>query len=221
MRHALQNKRLEVFFDRSALILIDMQIYQTREGAITKNYQMISPKIPEYYLKRVTDVIEPNIIRLLERFRSANSTVIFTKYASNREDESDLPAFIREYNRFARDEFGEAIIPHINDASCELIESLEPLDSEMVIQKSCSGAFTNTNLDSLLKERNIEQIFVAGVLTHACVESTARVGCDLGYEVIVINDACASLDPKLHENALAAMEVISIRIASTKEIMNS
>lgn len=47
------------------------------------------------------------------------------------------------------------------------------------------------------------------------------VGVDLGYEVFVVEDACATLDPNLHENSIAAMEVLSANIMTVQLALDS
>ncbi|MAV54501.1 MAG: hypothetical protein CMJ28_00930 [Phycisphaerae bacterium] len=56
-------------------------------------------------------------------------------------------------------------------------------------QGLCS--FSNTGLDSLLKERGIKNVVIAGVVTSVCIDSTARVAADKGYNVTVLSDCTA------------------------------
>lgn len=65
-----------------------------------------------------------------------------------------------------------------------------PLRGEVMMEKSVPCAFTNNCLDDILGEKGINKIVIVGVATHNSVESTARTGGNLGYEVIVIEDAC-------------------------------
>ncbi len=219
MRQAVRaGGRPALDFEHAALIVVDMQHYQAREGSIVKLYGAISPAIGEYYLHRVRTLAEPNTVRLLQRFRAGGGGVIFTCFASACEDESDLPGYIREGNRASLALSGEALIPQVDDPAAGLLETMQPGDGEVVLQKSRSGAFVNTRLDALLRERGVEQVVVCGVLTHACVENTVRVAIDLGYTVFVVDDACATLDPALHEHALAAMELLSAHVVDTVDL---
>ncbi len=221
IRKAVSDSKPIIDFSNAALLIIDMQEYQTREGSITKIYGMISPSISEYYLERVKNIAEPNVIRVLNQFRKIAAPVIFTKFASVKEDESDLAQYCRDGNQISNDISGEPLIPHINSKAASLTAAFEPKKDEILLQKARSGAFINTSLDDLLREKGVEQLVIAGVLTHACVENTARVGIDLGYSVFVVDDACATLDPDLHENSIAAMEVLSASIVQAEDVIDA
>jgi len=208
-----------VEYKHSALIVIDMQIYQVRESAISKSYGMIAPEIPAYYLAAVEETIEPNVGRLLDAFREHKATVVFTKFVTKDTDSSDLPPYLREANKFAVEAFGGPIIPQDGVPSTEIIDSLRPIEGELIVKKSGSSAFTNTNLHTLLKSRSVKQIVLVGVFTNFCVENTARSGFDLGYEVVIAEDACAAPLPQLHDNSVAAMEMLFAAIAKTEKLI--
>jgi nicotinamidase-related amidase len=63
------------------------------------------------------------------------------------------------------------------------------------LRKEVHSAFHGEpDLDAWLRERGIEQIAVCGIQTNRCCESTARVGCDLGYDVLFVSDAMYTFD---------------------------
>ncbi|MFG2010039.1 isochorismatase family protein [Micromonospora sp. NPDC048868] len=70
-----------------------------------------------------------------------------------------------------------------------LIEGLSPAPGEPTLVKTSHNAFTTTNLQQVLTTAGVRGITVCGIRTEQCVETTARVGCDLGYEVIFVTDA--------------------------------
>ncbi|HEX2986988.1 MAG TPA: isochorismatase family protein, partial [Chloroflexota bacterium] len=91
-----------------------------------------------------------------------------------------------------------------------------PQDGETVIEKTLPCSFDRTTLHDFLQLRGISVLILAGLMTHMCVETTARGALPLGYAVIVAADACASRDlpsfdgqviphQEVHRNALAAM----------------
>jgi nicotinamidase-related amidase len=73
-----------------------------------------------------------------------------------------------------------------------LFDTLAARPGEPVITKTSHNAFTTTNLQQLLTERGVRRIVVCGIRTEQCVETTARVGSDLGYEVVFVTDATAT-----------------------------
>ncbi|NVM56365.1 MAG: cysteine hydrolase, partial [Candidatus Helarchaeota archaeon] len=51
-------------------------------------------------------------------------------------------------------------------------------------------------------------VLVTGVVTHFCVESTAREASDYGFTVYILDDCCAGWSPELHEMALKTFELL-------------
>ena len=88
----------------------------------------------------------------------------------------------------------------------DIIPELYPLEGEPVIDKPGKGAFYATDLDALLHNRGIEQLFVCGVTTEVCVNTTVREANDRGYRCIVLADCCASYFPHFHETGLAMIK---------------
>ena len=77
---------------------------------------------------------------------------------------------------------------------------------ELVIDKPGKGAFYHTELESALKRRNVETLFVCGVTTEVCVNTTVREGNDRGFRCIVLGDCCASYFPEFHTMGLAMIK---------------
>ena len=61
-----------------------------------------------------------------------------------------------------------------------------------VIEKNFPNSFRGTNLDQQLKDLNVKNLVVAGMMTHMCVDATVRHAADLGYKVTLLADACAT-----------------------------
>jgi nicotinamidase-related amidase len=74
-------------------------------------------------------------------------------------------------------------------AGAQFLEPTKPINGEIVITKTASGAFTGTSLDSTLRNMGIEHLIVVGFLTDECVETTVRVALDYGYVTRVVSDA--------------------------------
>ncbi|MEW2132883.1 isochorismatase family protein [Streptomyces sp. NPDC005435] len=70
-----------------------------------------------------------------------------------------------------------------------LEELVPPLPGEPVLRKTAHNAFTTTHLQQLLTEVGVGELWVCGIRTEQCVETTARLGSDLGYEVVFVADA--------------------------------
>ncbi|MFI8305160.1 cysteine hydrolase family protein [Streptomyces sp. NPDC085927] len=67
--------------------------------------------------------------------------------------------------------------------------------AELLVTKSVNSAFHGTpDLGAWLKDAGISQVVLAGIQTNMCVETTARVGGNLGYDVVVVFDATYTFD---------------------------
>jgi nicotinamidase-related amidase len=53
------------------------------------------------------------------------------------------------------------------------------------------NAFSNTSLESVLRERGIKDVLVAGMITSLCIDSTGRAAYERGYNVTILSD-CTS-----------------------------
>jgi nicotinamidase-related amidase len=76
-----------------------------------------------------------------------------------------------------------------------LFEELsEPRPGEPVLHKTSHNAFTTTNLQQILTAHGVRELRVCGIRAEQCVETTTRVGSDLGYAMTFVSDA-TSTDP--------------------------
>ncbi|GHB49278.1 hydrolase [Streptomyces viridiviolaceus] len=67
--------------------------------------------------------------------------------------------------------------------------------AELLVTKTVNSAFLGTpDLGAWLRAEGVSQIVVAGIQTNMCVETTARMGGNLGYEVLVAYDATYTFD---------------------------
>jgi nicotinamidase-related amidase len=84
----------------------------------------------------------------------------------------------------------------------DIVEDLSPRVGEPVIDKPGKGAFYQTDLELVLKNRGITTLLVCGVTTEVCVHTTIREGNDRGFRCVAIADACASYFPEFHRVGL-------------------
>jgi biuret amidohydrolase len=84
----------------------------------------------------------------------------------------------------------------------DIIPELAPLAGEPVVDKPGKGAFYATDLEAMLRHRDIADLIVCGVTTEVCVHTTVREANDRGFRCIVPADACASYFPEFHQMAL-------------------
>ena len=77
----------------------------------------------------------------------------------------------------------------------EIVEELKPREDDLVVLKTRYSGFTGTTLDSLLRTRGIRYLFLAGIATNVCVESTLRDAYFLDYWPILIMDGTLQAGP--------------------------
>jgi nicotinamidase-related amidase len=80
----------------------------------------------------------------------------------------------------------------------EIHTSVAPAEDDIVVTKHRVGAFTGTDLDMILRAKDIETLVLFGISTSGVVLSTVRHAADADYRLIVIKDCCADQDAEVH-----------------------
>jgi ureidoacrylate peracid hydrolase len=83
----------------------------------------------------------------------------------------------------------------------ELVDELKPQSGDIVLHKTRYSAFFNSQLDSVLRARDIRNIVFVGIATNVCVESTLRDGFFLEYFGVVLEDATHQAGPDFVQQA--------------------
>lgn len=200
---------------RSALILIDMQRDFLEPGGFGA---ALGNDVSQ--LRRALAPCR----RMLDVARQVGLPVIHTR-EGHRSDLSDVPAAKIERGPADRrigspGPMGRILVR--GEPGHEIVPELAPLPSEPLIDKPGKGAFYQTDLELMLRNRRIETLLVCGVTTEVCVHTTVREANDRGYRCLVLGDACASYFPEFHEVGLrmiAAQGGIFGWVATTDEVV--
>ncbi|MET9609494.1 cysteine hydrolase family protein [Streptomyces sp. NPDC006512] len=116
---------------------------------------------------------EDNIAALMDAWQASGRPVVLVRHAS------------RPGSVLAPDQPGYAFK--------DLVE--ERRHESLLVTKTVNSAFYGTpDLAGWLASRGIGQVVVAGIQTNMCVETTARMAGNLGYEVLVPLDATHTFD---------------------------
>ena len=102
------------------------------------------------------------------------------------------------------------------DGGSDIHDSVAHFEGEPIVYKHEPNSFLNTNLLDLLKSWEIERVVVCGMMTHMCVDATARAASDFGFQVIIAEDACATRDLKFGETTIPAEHVHKAFLAALK-----
>jgi nicotinamidase-related amidase len=141
---------------------------------------------------------------VLAAARKAGMVVVHTR-EGHRPDLSDLPPAKLRRGNFPT-KIGDSgpmgrILVRGEDGH-DIIPELAPIAGEPVIDKPGKGAFYATDLQEMLKHRDVKQLVVTGVTTEVCVNTTVREANDRGFECLVLSDCCGSYFPEFHEMGL-------------------
>jgi nicotinamidase-related amidase len=99
----------------------------------------------------------------------------------------------------------------------EIHESVTPAAGEPVIQKAHPNSFLATPLEAELRARDVEHVVVIGMMTSMCVDATVRAAVDLGFEVTVAHDACATRDLEFAGAPIRAQQVHGAFLAALSD----
>jgi len=208
---------LSVELERAALVIIDMQrdfLEPGGFGAALGND-----------VTRLRTAVAP-CRDVLAAVRPLGLLVIHTR-EGHRPDLSDAPPHKVERgdpkNRIgARGPMGRILVR--GEPGHDIIAELYPLQDEPVIDKPGKGAFYQTDLELMLRNRGIDTLFVAGVTTEVCVNTTVREANDRGFRCVVLSDCCASYFPEFHQAGLAMIKAqggIFGSVAGSKSLLDA
>jgi len=208
---------LSVDLDRAALVIIDMQRDFLEPGGFG---EALGNDV-----SRLQAAVGP-CRQVLTSARRLGMLVIHTR-EGHRPDLSDAPPHKVERgdpaNRIgARGPMGRILVR--GEPGHDIIPELYPLKDEPVIDKPGKGAFYQTDLELMLRNRGIDTLFVCGVTTEVCVNTTVREANDRGFRCVVLSDCCASYFPQFHEAGLAMIKAqggIFGSVAGSKPLLNS
>jgi maleamate amidohydrolase len=97
---------------------------------------------------------------------------------------------------------------------------LEPLSSELIINKQYPSAFFGTSLASTLTAAGIDTVILTGLSTSGCVRATCVDCMSHGFRTIVVRDACGDRHPAPHEANLFDMNAKYADVVGEAEAMN-
>ncbi len=88
----------------------------------------------------------------------------------------------------------------------EQFYKIKPEKNDIVITKNSYDAFTNPDLDKLLKTKKIKHIIITGVLGDGCVNATIQNGFSLGYNFFILKDLIETMDNKDRQQLLKLLK---------------
>jgi nicotinamidase-related amidase len=129
--------------------------------------------------------------RTLEEARASATLVVYANDNAGTWD-SDAPGLVRRAV-----EEGKA---------GELVAAIAPRADDPVVLKPRYSAFDATSLETVLRERGVDELVVAGTATEMCVFQTVTDALRLGFRAAVQADACATVDEEHERLALLYLQ---------------
>jgi nicotinamidase-related amidase len=101
----------------------------------------------------------------------------------------------------------------------EICEQMAPAEADIIVEgKRGLDTFATTNLDFILRSRDVDTVVLGGFLTNCCVESTMRTAYEKGYEVITLADCVAATSAEEHDNAIKYDYPMFSDVRNSKEL---
>ncbi|MDH3443096.1 MAG: cysteine hydrolase [Deltaproteobacteria bacterium] len=189
----------------AALVVVDVQNdFVSPQGSAGKRGEDVSAAM----------AMIPNLKGLIDEARKIGLTVVYIR--TTHSDWTDTPSWIyRSSQKSGLNTCREGTW------GADFYEGIQPLPSERVVIKHRYSAFINTDLNTVLKARNIQSVLVCGVATNVCVETTTRDAYMYDYYVTMIDDCSAAYETKLHLGTLENIRRHFGLVASSSEIIEA
>lgn len=153
---------------------------------------------------------EVNTKSLIHQWRLENQNVVHVRHSSTEDGsplQPDAPGF--EYYDWA-----------------------SPVNGEKEFVKNVNSGFIGTDLEAYLRESGRTHLVIAGLTTNHCVSTTVRMAGNLGFEVELVSDACATFPRKspdgemldadlIHTAALASLHGEFCTVKTCSQILNN
>jgi ureidoacrylate peracid hydrolase len=104
----------------------------------------------------------------------------------------------------------------------QIVDELAPATGEIVITKSRYNGFHGTALHSILKDRGIRYLLMAGIASNVCVESTLRDAFFHDYWPVLVEDATmAGGPPEIQQATIYNVETFFGWVSSAAEVVET
>ncbi len=108
----------------------------------------------------------------------------------------------------------------------------EPLPGEQLVTKSVNSAFIGTDLDLRLRRLGAKTVVTCGISTDMCVSTTIRTGANMGWNMMLVEDACDCFDlpdgkggsvpaEEVHRAHVATLGFEFCRVATTRDVVSA
>ncbi|MBK1987050.1 cysteine hydrolase family protein [Sphaerospermopsis aphanizomenoides BCCUSP55] len=191
---------------QSALILIGFQNdYFDRDGIL---YSVIEES------SQANDVVN-NTVNLLRKIIATpiliiTTPIFFTPDYSELFEPVGILKTIKEMKAFRQGTKGAEMIAEFREFEDRILE---------IPGKRGLNAFSNTDLDSVLKSKNITNVILAGTVTSICIDSTGRYAHEQGYQVQILSDCTSSRTIFEHEFYTSQIFPLYAQVSTSSQLL--
>jgi ureidoacrylate peracid hydrolase len=157
----------------------------------------------------------PHVQRLADAFREAGRPVIYIAHVV-KPDYSDAQF---PYWRLGLAPGGNRTFIVEGTWGAQIVDDLKPEEGEHLVVKKGFGGFSNTPLDTILRNMGVTTCVVSGVTTCVCVSTTVRGGVEHNYRMILVEDAVAEVSRDTHEAELKTMARVFAEVKTTDDVV--
>jgi nicotinamidase-related amidase len=148
-----------------------------------------------------TKDVAARIATFLERAREHGVRIVHVRAIYDRHHMND-PMFERLHRH------GSRLYCQSDDHASRFYDGLEPRPGEPEVIKHRFDAFHDTELDMILQAWSVKTVILAGLVTHGCVDSTARHAYFNGYYVVFPPDLTGGASPEVKRVTVESMNVM-------------
>jgi nicotinamidase-related amidase len=157
----------------------------------------------------------PNAARVLEFARAAGMPVIHIRVGFR----PGLPEVSMKNPLFAAVKSNPQHQQLFQGPAGDVHPALGPETDDIVIVKHRVSAFTGTDLAMILRAREIETLVLFGIATSGVVLATLMEACDNDFQVVVVRDCCADLNPDIHACLLDKFFPLRGAVVTAEELL--
>lgn len=200
LRIETETSSLEIDLSRSLLVVVDMQndFCHPHGWFAQKGISMRATRRPI-----------PLLNRLLPAWRQAGAPVLWLNWGI-RADRLNLPPTVHFKGKRSAEGVGYAERSPLDHGrsvvqeewGAQIVDELSVAPNDICVNKHRLSGFWDTELDSLLRANGMTTLLFAGINTDRCVFSTLQDAAFLGYDCILLADACSTPSPAYVSRAI-------------------
>ena len=185
---------IERNFKKTALLVCDLQ---------NVIFNMINANTNTQFIKSVKNAIE--------FARKMNIPIIYVK-VKFREGYDDISSNNKMFSTLKNSSFSLS-----DEIQTEIHDSIKPHKDDIIVIKKRVSAFSGSDLEIILRSKEINNLIISGISTSGVVLSTLREAADKDYKMTVLSDCCLDFDEEVHNVLMKKVFTRQAEVLTTEE----